>query len=50
MRTAVITGGASGLGEASAARLRADGLRVVTLDLKDADVDVDVTRPAGPKG
>ena len=46
MRTAVITGGASGLGEASAARLRADGLRVVTLDLKDADVDVDVTDAA----
>jgi 3-oxoacyl-[acyl-carrier protein] reductase len=46
MRTAVITGGASGLGEAAAARLRADGLRVVTLDLKGADVDADVTDPA----
>lgn len=42
MRTAVVTGGASGLGEASAERLRSEGLRVVTLDLKGADVDVDV--------
>jgi NAD(P)-dependent dehydrogenase (short-subunit alcohol dehydrogenase family) len=32
-RTALVTGGASGLGAASAARLRADGLTVTTLDL-----------------
>ena len=44
MRTAVVTGGASGLGAASAARLRADGLRVVTLDIAgEADVLADVT-------
>jgi 3-oxoacyl-[acyl-carrier protein] reductase len=43
MRTAVITGGASGLGAAAADRLRTDGLRVLTLDLKDADLEVDVT-------
>jgi NAD(P)-dependent dehydrogenase (short-subunit alcohol dehydrogenase family) len=43
-RTAVITGGASGLGAASAARLRADGVHVVTFDLAaGADVVVDVT-------
>jgi 3-oxoacyl-[acyl-carrier protein] reductase len=42
MRTAVITGGASGLGAAAAERLRADGLRVLTLDLQDADLEVDV--------
>ncbi|MDH2443343.1 SDR family NAD(P)-dependent oxidoreductase [Amnibacterium sp. CER49] len=44
MRTAVITGGASGLGAATATRLRQDGLRVVTFDIAgDADVLVDVT-------
>jgi NAD(P)-dependent dehydrogenase (short-subunit alcohol dehydrogenase family) len=44
MRTAVITGGASGLGAATAVRLREDGLRVVTFDIAgDADVVVDVT-------
>ena len=41
-RTAVVTGGASGLGAASANRLRAVGMRVVTLDLQDADFVVDV--------
>ena len=35
-RTALVTGGASGLGAASAARLRADGLTVTTLDLSGA--------------
>jgi len=44
-RTALVTGGASGLGAASAQRLRADGLRVITLDLAagTADVCADVT-------
>ena len=43
-RTAVVTGGASGIGQATAARLRRDGLRVVTLDLAPgADHPVDVT-------
>ena len=43
-RTAVITGGASGLGAATAGRLRAGGLRVVTLDRdQGADHLVDVT-------
>jgi 3-oxoacyl-[acyl-carrier protein] reductase len=42
-RTALVTGGASGLGEAAAARLRFDGLRVITLDLAGADVSADVT-------
>jgi 2-dehydro-3-deoxy-L-rhamnonate dehydrogenase (NAD+) len=43
-RTAIVTGGASGLGRATALRLAADGLRVVTLDIaRTADVVVDIT-------
>jgi NAD(P)-dependent dehydrogenase (short-subunit alcohol dehydrogenase family) len=43
-RTAVVTGGMSGLGAAAAARLSADGIRVVTLDIAaGADLSVDVT-------
>jgi len=45
-RTALVTGGASGLGAASANRLRADGVRVTTLDLAGADVSADVTDEA----
>ncbi|GAA1973674.1 SDR family NAD(P)-dependent oxidoreductase [Microbacterium pumilum] len=44
MRRAIITGGHSGLGAACAARLRADGIEVVTFDVSpDADFIVDVT-------
>jgi len=42
-RTALVTGGASGLGAATAERLRADGLTVTTLDLRGADFTGDVT-------
>jgi 3-oxoacyl-[acyl-carrier protein] reductase len=46
-RTALVTGGASGLGAASAARLRAEGLTVTTLDVSGpADVTADVTDEA----
>ena len=46
-RTALVTGGASGLGAASAARLRAEGLTVATLDVSGpADVIADVTDEA----
>jgi NAD(P)-dependent dehydrogenase (short-subunit alcohol dehydrogenase family) len=46
-RTAVVTGGMSGLGEAAAARLAADGVDVITFDLTDgADLRVDVSDPA----
>ena len=46
-RTALVTGGASGLGAATAARLRTDGLTVITLDLGDgADLVADVTNEA----
>ena len=46
VRTAVVTGGASGIGKATAERLRADGVRVETVDLRGADHDVDVTDAA----
>lgn len=43
---ALVTGGASGIGAATAARLRADGVRVVTADLAaGADESLDVTDP-----
>jgi 2-dehydro-3-deoxy-L-rhamnonate dehydrogenase (NAD+) len=43
-RTAVVTGGASGLGQASAERLSRDGVDVVTMDIAPgADVTLDVT-------
>ncbi len=46
-RTAVVTGGISGLGLATAERLAADGVTVVTLDRSpDADLVVDVTDAA----
>lgn len=45
--TALVTGGASGLGAASAVRLRAEGLTVTTLDVSGAaDVTADVTDEA----
>jgi 3-oxoacyl-[acyl-carrier protein] reductase len=44
-KTAVITGGASGLGAATADRLRADGVRVITVDLHGGDVSADVADP-----
>ena len=45
-RTALVTGGASGLGAAAAARLAAGGARVITLDLRDADHAADVADAA----
>lgn len=47
MATALITGGASGLGRACAERLRADGHDVTTADVADeADLRLDVTDDA----
>ena len=37
MKTAVVTGGGSGIGQAVARRLRADGLHVATIDLNPSD-------------
>ncbi|MBB2943337.1 NAD(P)-dependent dehydrogenase (short-subunit alcohol dehydrogenase family) [Actinoplanes lutulentus] len=46
-RTAVVTGGMSGFGAGMAARLAADGVRVITLDIAEgADLAVDVTDEA----
>lgn len=39
MKNAVVTGGASGIGQAIAQRLRADGYHVATLDLTPSDAD-----------
>lgn len=49
-RTALVTGGGRGLGAATAERLRADGLRVITLDLAGADVAVDVSDEQALRG
>jgi 2-dehydro-3-deoxy-L-rhamnonate dehydrogenase (NAD+) len=49
--TAVVTGGASGIGAATAAWLRAAGVRVVTVDLAPgADETLDVTDPDAVDG
>jgi NAD(P)-dependent dehydrogenase (short-subunit alcohol dehydrogenase family) len=45
--TYVVSGGASGIGAATAARLRDDGHRVITVDLRDADVVADLATEAG---
>lgn len=47
MRRAIITGGTSGLGAACAARLRDDGIEVITFDIAEsADHRVDITDAA----
>lgn len=45
-RTYVVTGSASGIGKASAELLQAQGNRVIGVDLRDADITVDLTVPA----
>lgn len=46
-RTFVITGAASGLGEAAANRLKAKGHRVIGVDLLGADINVDLNSVQG---
>ncbi len=46
-RTYVVTGSASGIGAATAARLQASGHRVVGVDLRDADVIADLATKKG---
>jgi 2-hydroxycyclohexanecarboxyl-CoA dehydrogenase len=43
VKNAVVTGGGSGIGQAVAGRLRADGLHVATLDLNPSDDDFTYT-------
>ncbi len=47
MKTYVVTGAASGIGAATAAYLRRDGDRVITVDQRDADVVADLSTAAG---
>ncbi len=47
MRTVVVTGSASGIGRATAARLTADGCRVIGVDVARADVVADLGHPDG---
>tara|TARA_R110000824_G_scaffold48129_17_gene136110 strand:+ start:235 stop:1005 length:771 start_codon:yes stop_codon:yes gene_type:complete len=46
-RTIVVTGSGSGIGEATSVRLRAKGHRVIGVDLRDADVNVDLGSAKG---
>ncbi|WP_223694937.1 SDR family oxidoreductase [Leifsonia poae] len=46
-RTAVVTGAASGIGKATAELLRTRGLTVIGVDLRDADITVDLTTAEG---
>lgn len=47
MSTYAVTGAASGMGAEVVGRLRAAGHAVITVDLRDADVVVDLATPAG---
>ena len=46
-RTIAVTGSASGIGAATAARLEKDGARVIRVDRKGGDVVADLGTPAG---
>jgi NAD(P)-dependent dehydrogenase (short-subunit alcohol dehydrogenase family) len=47
MGTVVVTGAGSGIGAATAARLRSDGHTVIGVDLKGAEVEADLGTPEG---
>jgi 3-hydroxybutyrate dehydrogenase len=50
MPAALVTGAASGIGRATAERLRADGYDVLGVDLRDADHIADLTTREGNRG
>ena len=47
IRTIVITGSCSGMGQATSARLKIKGHRVIGVDLSGADINVDLGSPRG---
>jgi NAD(P)-dependent dehydrogenase (short-subunit alcohol dehydrogenase family) len=47
MGTIVITGSAGGIGQATRARLEADGHRIIGVDMRDAEVLADLSTPEG---
>lgn len=50
MATYVITGGASGIGAAVAKQLESEGNRVLTVDIKEADILADLSTTEGRQG
>lgn len=47
MGTYALTGSASGIGAALASSLKAEGHRIITIDIRDADIIADLTTPEG---